>query len=592
MSHVYRAEIITDAIVNQGIVPGSLGPGDYNPDITHHKYWLMVSDTNGKFWSIEAALVSHIIGLGPTQEYQAQFRPRFWDGVPTISVNSIPETWPQVFDHDGMGGYVSIQTIAADGDNGALFFNGGTLAIEKDEAMNELRFITPGGTLTFPLSDPTNTQTNFNAQDASPLLFRGHGHHMHIPSGLAVTQEATVKWHNWQELTDGGSTTLVAMSTGDPGDWRPEITVTEIDSFYGPIVGGCGVGVLLCNMDNAQEATRYRTKFTHVLADDTPTTRTVCNVWFRYRDLTIHHAPLALDVARCPISGLLYTLRIEDHDHTTVKFAVTGDGGHTFTESDIVTTLGADYAWPTLDVDPKGMLVAAWENTLDPTQQYWLTSENQGQTWSSVHTRTYPSPAIHQSVGRLRYHPFTGALSTLFRDVDDPAFKAIVFDLVSDTGFSAAAPWATPATVRALSTDVWPALTHGDRGEVIAHWSEGTHLFARSDDYGVNWTVTDLGPGAAMFQLALWHDRAATFHYVLQQDMMMGDLVCYASDNRGVSGVAGLEGTVITGLDQQYAGVATDHQGRVYVLYQELSGGVYLLKCKRSDDFCRTWATP
>jgi hypothetical protein len=591
MAHVYRAEIITDGIVNQGYTPSGLGVAD-NRFITHHKYYLMVSDTNGKFWSIEAALMSHTIGLGPSVEWQAQFRPRFWDGIPTLSVNSIPETWPLVFDHDGSGGYISIQTIAPDGDNGALFFNGGTLAIEKDELLNEMRFVTPGGTLTFPLADATNTMTNFNALDASPLLFRGHGHHMHIPFSEPVTQEATVKWHNARELTDGTPTFTIAMSTGDPGTWRPEVTTQEIDAFYAANTGGCGVGIALCEMDNAQEATRYRNKFTHVLADDTPTSRSVCNVWFRYRDLGIHHPPIAMDAALCPISGAIYTLRIEDHDHTKVKFAVTRDGGATFAEQDIATTGGADYAWPTIAVDPKGLVFASWQNTLDDTKQYWMISETFGQTWGTLHSRDNPSAVLHQSVSRLRFHPVMGFLIDVFMHVTAGAFKEISYDIAGAAGFSAPSAWATPPTIHALASDVWPAVSFTNKGEVAVHWSEGTHMRATSETYGATWAFADLGPGSACSQLALWHDAATGFHYVLCQDMMMGDLICLTSDNGGSYPIAGLTHTVVTGLDQQYAAVVTDHRGRIYALYQELSGGVYVVKCKRSENHGVIWVTP
>lgn len=477
MSHVYRAEIKMDGIVNVGRVPDGINT---NSDITHHKYWFMVSDTTikpgsiGTFWMIEAYLVQHIIGLGPAVEWQAQFRHRWWNGITSITTNSNPESWPHVFDPDPMfpGSYIANFIVAPDGDNGALFFNGGAFAIEKDEAMNQMRFITPGGNFTFPLSDPTNTMTNFDALDAGGLLFRGHGHHMHIPFGDVAnpTKEATAKWYNARELTDGVQQFIIAMDTADPGTWGVDHTSMEIeDTFDAAQVGGCGVGVTLCNMDNQQLATRYQMRFTHVIADDTPSPRSVCNVFYRYRNFSA-------------TGGSLDSCLIEDHGPIALAYVdpsnaenllykiATGDVSAIFSGT-IYTAGGVTNSSPSI----------IW--TRDRLRVYWYNGTNILSSYSFDFGTTWSTPVALSITGtnpRVLVDPNHGLAYFFYHDGAN-------VKVVGSGDYGAHV--GTPVTVvAAVDAQTVAAALATDGRIVVVYVSAGTILEKKSQDLGQTWS--------------------------------------------------------------------------------------------------------
>lgn len=474
MSHVYRAEIIADGVVNLGHTPGDVGPGDYRGVITHHKYYLLVSDTIippgsiGRFWAIEAAVTSHVYGAG-INEFRAEFRPRWWDGVVNISTNSDPETWLQVFDHDGFGGYISIQNVAADGGNGATFFSGGTLAIEKDEAANEIRFISPGGTLTMPLVDATNTQNNFDARDAGGLLFRGHGHHMHIPFGDVVANEATVKWHNARELKDGVQQFIIAMDTADPGTWGVDHTSQEIDSFYAGQAGGCGSGVLLCERSNVQQATRYQMQFTHVVADDTPTSRSVCNVFYRYRNFSA--AGGSLDSCLIEDHGPIALAYVDPSNAENLLYKIaTGDVSAIFSGT-IYTAGSVTNSSPSI----------IW--TRDRLRVYWYNGTNLLHSYSFDFGTTWSTPVALSITGtnpRVLVDPNHGLAWFFYHDGAN-------IKVVGSGDYGAHV--GTPVTVvAAVDAQTVAAALATDGRLVVVYVSAGTILEKKSQDLGQSWS--------------------------------------------------------------------------------------------------------
>lgn len=247
---------------------------------------------------------------------------------------------------------------------------------------------------------------------------------------------------------------------------------------------------------------------------------------------------------------------------------------------------GAVMAWPSLDVDPKGKVLALWQDANTPDTQYWAVSENYGLTWSSVSS----SVGTEIRTPRARFHPSSGFLYYFYRDPFDPKLKVVAHDEYSLLAFTPAAPWATARVVAGAASDHWPSVSFRHSGEVNLHWSEGGRLIARSDSYGVDWVPALLETLTTKAQPSVILDRESGLHYMLYQDPSSGDLVCFASDDGAVNALpGGPSDTVEPALDQQYAAVVTDHRGHVYVIFQELSLGSYVIRCRRSDSLSADW---
>jgi hypothetical protein len=580
MPHVYRSEIQAGGIVNQGF--GALG--NTNADITHQSYYFMVSDTNEKYWAIHAELYT------TGTEFKTTYEFKWWPGV--IAFNSSlgsnatddPETWFLIFDHDPMfpGGYISITQTAGAGDNGALFLAGGTLAIEKDEAMNEIRFITPLGTRTMPLADATNIQTNFDALDAEPLYFRGHGHHMHIPFGANITKEATVEWHDAQDLTDGTPVFTIAMSTGDPGNWGPDRTASNIGYPESVAVGGCGAGILLCNIGNSQLATRYRMQFTHILADDTPSPRYVCNVWFRYRiiDLSID----TLDAVVDPSTGTLLVTTVWDYPMKRVICLYSNDDGHSFIVSTIDQVTDTVFTYPSITAHPNG-LIYVFYLTSATDKLYYAVSRNKGRTWDAPLFLAILNPPLDRP--KARFHPTTGVLFlTYFSPMDLNTYLQRI-DAIGSTAIDS-----TAIMVRALAKGPYDIYFDSNGRIMIATRDNttGGRIVMFSRDGGNSFEDLSLGDftdNASLAQVTTQSTDLGIGATIYQATD--GTFYSYVTDDNGQSRLLA-ESIILTGLGPQEFGHVHGPNHQFYFIFLVGSSPFQLVLCWISRDFVNFWA--
>ena len=108
----------------------------------------------------------------------------------------------------GLGSLISGTSSISDA-SFAAYDNGGTIAIEKDEALDEVRFITPLGT-------QTRTLTGFGANDATilrPVALALQ----HARNPTNVDSQATVKWFDFYGKSDGNNFIGASMAETDPG---------------------------------------------------------------------------------------------------------------------------------------------------------------------------------------------------------------------------------------------------------------------------------------------------------------------------------------------------------------------------------------
>jgi hypothetical protein len=469
----------------------------------------------------------------------------------------------------GLGTLIS-GTNTLTGADFSAYDSGGTVAIEKD---------TGAGTITFvsPLGNQTRALSAFSADDDSVLRPVATALQITRLAPLTNASDAQVKLADFYGKKDGTTFLGASLANTDPGIWS-DFSFANFGAPANPTIP----------QDNAQEAAVYRLRFVYVNATDSPRSpgSREWRVWEGGDNIGFNPMNLALDAVLCPFSGNLYCLRIADTEPTQVFFAVSRDSGATWDQQALHTVGGATMAWPSLDVDPEGKILALWQNADEPDRQYWAISETYGKTWSSV------SSVVGDEVRtpRARFHPYTGLLLYVYRDPVDPNLKVVAHDGYSLLGFTPAAPWATPKVVARAASDHWPALSFNALGEALVQWSEGDRLLSRSDSHGVEWLAAFVEIPTTKGQPSVWNDGASGLHYVLYQDTDSGDLHCFTSDNSGAGALAaGPSGLVLAGGDQQYGAVVTDPKGIVYALYQEMDGGSYVLKCRKSDSLSAAW---
>lgn len=585
-SHVYRAEVKANHIVNAGLTPAA--DSATSADITHHAYFVMVSDTAPTYWAIHAELYSN----NTATEFTTVFRFKWWDGQasfnPAIGATTTddPETWPLVFDHDPSfpGGYLSIQQVVPAGDNGAVFFAGGTFAVEKDEAMNEVRFITPFGTTTMPLADPTNARNNFNAQNDRPLFFRGHGHHMHIPFGVNVTKEATVEWEDAVDLTDGAPTFTIAMSTGDPGTWGPDRTAHSLGFPEGVSVGGCGAGVALANIGNSQLATRYRMQWTHILADDTPNPRFVCNVWFRYRILLPSPNP-TLDAVVDPATGILLYATVRTDGPKRVSCFFSTDDGHMFGEGTVDYKFTGDYTYPSITISPNGLVYIFYLGDVT-NKLFYGVSTNKGKTFAPPQFLTVLNPPMDRP--KARFHPVTGILYLFYYD---SSTTNTYLQRIDEVGVSAID--GSAVLVRAAATgpydiyfDANGLIFVGTRDVVT-----GDRVVVFSRNMGTTWEDWSLGDftvEASLSQVTTQDPLLGLGLTAYQADDLNKTLIAYLTDDDGLTRIAN-EATIFTGLEKQEFGCVNGTNHQFYVIFFTGAAPSLMVECYIARDLGQVW---
>ena len=343
---------------------------------------------------------------------------------------------------------------AGAGDNGAAFLNGGTLAIEKDTDADELRFITPVGTI-------TRTLTEFGMNDLSPLRVHAMGHHV-VRLVTTVDVNYELDWTNFYSSEDGTPFRGAAMTAAAPGIWGDFVTVVNAGT---PM-----------DFAEAQQATEYHTQIDYDHPGDSPraTMTRRYRVWLGGD--TVDAAPGAadsLDAARAEEHGIVFAIYVLTNDAEQVKFRRTHDRGESWEEATVYSVGGTSNTAPTIEwLD--GRLYAVWHNGTDILQSISL---DLGKSWSTAMsigiTGTNPRLLIQEEHG-LQYYFY----------IDSGALK-----LLRSGNFAAEYIDASPITVVASLDDQTVAAEIGpDGGVIVGYIASNSWQQVRSSDLGRTWS--------------------------------------------------------------------------------------------------------
>lgn len=483
---------------------------------------------------------------------------------------------------DGVGSLIS-GTSTLTGVGTTAYDSGGTFAFEKEEAVDEIRWITPLGTETRALS-------TFGALDDNPLRPAS------IATGITrnptnVNSNVAVDWSDFYGKRDGNNYLGAAMSEIDPGVWQdPQGTVSS---------GGAGGPI---NLANSQGVSSYRSGLSYVHATDAPrhTHTREFRIWAGGDNISADPWDVLIDAVTCPFSGNVYWVRVPKDVQDTVLFGYTDDGGVTLNESIVANNGGSVFQYPTLDVDPLGRIVILWGDRNDTTSLWWAVSDRYGRSFDTPGIGNWPGSVADADSPRYRYHPGSGHGMLVFRDKRYPGFKGSLV-----TGFDTVAGPTVFSTdeVRLAPNPHYGAMAVDPVGVARHKANEGTDIAV---GWSLNWgrvweeNNSEREFSTPALQIVLQTEVQIGLTYWAWQEEN-GDVKAIPSDvtvrNPPDTTLYGLPpwttATVVAALPlQQYVGLTVGPAGIVYVLYQTEATGVYSVHCKISKDHGASWSTP
>jgi hypothetical protein len=319
MGHLYRSEVSFDAISITGPAVDATQFG------TRASLFFGVFDDNAS-WAIEARYAYHAYGFGPVLfEHRTEMYFYFGPGNDPATGSFVAGTFFQ-FEADGM--------------DGAAFLAGGTFAIEKEVDLDELRFITPLGTVTHALS-------SFETPDDSRLRVDSMAHQFVRPNLLNAAGLEQAHWYNFFSSEDGTPFRGTALSSTDPGAW----------TGWNPVTFGFPTGAL-ADTDDAQESSRYRTNFHYTSGSVSSGSREYRN-WTGGDSLNAS-ADSLIDMKHAEEHGAHGLVYVPTTDRSQVLWVRTHDKLVTTPYSGVIYSGGTN-ASPSI-VWAFGKFYTAWEN--------------------------------------------------------------------------------------------------------------------------------------------------------------------------------------------------------------------------------------
>lgn len=126
----------------------------------------------------------------------------------TVNDSSGPDFFDAGYANHGLA-------LAPDGDGGAVFFAGGELKIEKDFGADELRFFSPLGNFTTPLS--TLVGSHLTNKKLEPKVLQTGIAAFAVPG--TYPHQFTAQWTNFYGAEDGVTYRGAPLSQNQPGIW-------------------------------------------------------------------------------------------------------------------------------------------------------------------------------------------------------------------------------------------------------------------------------------------------------------------------------------------------------------------------------------
>lgn len=436
MAHVYRTEVTIEGVT---VVTPTLSSTQFG---TRPAIFISASDDTN-VWALEARLAYHAYSSLPVlYELRAEFYAYF-----AVTYNGDPAT----------GSFVSgtSSIFEADGANGAAITAGFTMAIEKDEALDQLRFVTPLGTL-------TKTLSAFETPDDSRLRMNGMAHQFVRPNIGSASGSDNFGWKDFFGKENGTNFQGTALTTTDPGSW----------SGWTDVTFGFPTGPIANNV-NAQNATRYDTSFSYTAADGTRSGGS--RQWRTWTggDSLNASGDLVVDMTHAREHGAHWAAYTYPMTSSILNYRRTFDKGASWLEGVIYSAGGANNRSPSITWY-YGRLIAVWH---DGTSIVQSISSDAGATWGSpvavIATGTNPRHIIDPAHGVGFYFYFSGTDLLLQRSGD---YGASFID-------------ASPITVASgIGTQTIGAAFGPDGSVIVGYVTGGIWTQLRSTDYGRSWS--------------------------------------------------------------------------------------------------------
>lgn len=428
---LFRAEVKwTDVAVIGGTFTASAG------DSVQAGIYFQAREIGVTNYNMHLGIQWNSFGAGPTFEHQTFCQP--------------------LYNHSDVWGGTAITLLEeADGENGAIYKAGGTLAIEKDTVAETVTWITPLGDVVQTYDDleaigprPTN----------APLLAWGMGHRFNR-SGADGDSEK-VRWLDFYAYQDDEIIQGAALTIADPGIWTAWLGDTAF--------GGSGT---ICVDENTQLANGYQTKYRFNTVDEPPT-RKFGNRAARFWDQL--ETATGIDLVAGPEIVRLFRVGARPYQPQRLTAWTSYDGGRVWSATVLYEAAGEVFTSPSLTWRD-GRLMAVWKNATNDLFQ--ATSWTGGLEWEMPitlpYTGTFPRHIVNPRTGLYLYFFFDGTTLKVARSSD---FGHTFWD-------------ASPITITGgLTAQQIDAEVAFDESIIVTYFNGGAWEQMRSWDGGLSWS--------------------------------------------------------------------------------------------------------
>lgn len=425
---VYRAEVKWTDVVVTGVV------GDVFNTTTAAIAWTCREDTIG--YGMIAGIQHHSFGAGPTDEWRAFFSFMYNHSSPFEGtlVDFITE---------------------ADGANGAGYFTGGLMSIEKDTVSETV-------TWSCPLGSVTKTFAELDAlgplPDDSPLLVAGMGHQL---IRVSDPTDEKVRWLDFHVYQGDEDTPYhgADLTSADPGVWSAWIWDSGFD----------GSGIEMVD-DDQQLSNGYQTRYSWTATDDVPDFRQTGS-----RETRGWNQPLTetgVDLTRAePLSQVFAALVLLYQPHR-LRSRRSYDGGRNWETGIIHEQTGVEMERPSISWW-NGKLIAVWNQGTDILQAVSYTTAREWEVPTTLpYTGTFPRHIVYPGLGLYLYFFFDATTLKVVRSSD------------AGTTFWDAAPITVETGINAQQIDAEVAY---DGSILVTYFDGGAWTQKRSFNGGLNW---------------------------------------------------------------------------------------------------------
>jgi hypothetical protein len=448
------------------------------------------------------------------------------------------------------------QTLtAADGQGTAAYTAGTQLAIEKDQAEDEIRFTTPLGSVT---ATPSSWGGNNNDQMRPNTI----GNRLRLRNPILANHQNTVYWSHFWGSQNGVRYMGAPLSADQPGSWTAWATdvVTATPRH---------------DTDFDQETTRFKSE------QSATTAGTYANLLEQWQsqwnggDAIPRMTLPMIELARSDEHGLIWAAYAKSDYRERLLWRRSHDGGATWTDGIISEIAGQVVRNPCLYwYGPR--LVACWTNGASAFQAF---SHSLSEHWDGA-------SVIGFDVGSLAEDPRLRVVLDRRHGVAYYFARAADGSLVMMPSFDLGESFGPEVTIHAAVDDAILDCTISHDSRLHVRFSVGGGYETRtSSNWGTDWSAEDTAVGLGTNPRSTEDPRSGwTFH--VNWVALNTSLFAYGDPAFGL--VAANFGTPAgPGLSEQVADIEMRPDGVPLVAYFAAGGEVFTTR--RSFDYAQNW---